>query len=81
MKETPPGYETVQAWLSATRDEELDCDRFNALIAPWLDQRITDQKLLALLEHHRHLCAECAEEVSLVEAALGGDDPKAPRGG
>jgi hypothetical protein len=71
MSDKPKTYQEVQAWLSATRDEELDCDRFSELVAPWLDQRITDVRVLELLEHHRRLCSECAEEVALVERALG----------
>ena len=71
MSEESRSYELLRTWLDNTRDEEIDCDRFTALLAPWLDQRITDPKLLALLEHHRRLCAECGEEASLVEAALG----------
>lgn len=66
-----PTLETLEAWLKVTRDEELDCDRFAELIAPWLDQPITEPRLLELLEHHRQLCVECDEEVRLVEAALG----------
>lgn len=70
MSDKPQTYETLQAWLKVTREEEVDCDRFAELLAPWLDGRIEDPALLALLEHHRRLCVECHEEASLVEAAL-----------
>jgi hypothetical protein len=72
MSDKPQNYQELLAWLSVTRDEELDCDRFSQLVAPWLDQRITDVRILELLEHHRRLCSECDEEVTLVERALGG---------
>jgi hypothetical protein len=71
MSDKPQTYQELLAWLSVTRDEELDCDRFSQLVAPWLDQRITDERILELLEHHRRLCSECDEEVTLVERALG----------
>jgi hypothetical protein len=70
MSDSSSSYETLKAWLSVTRSEEIDCDAFNELLAPWLDQRVTDPKLLALLEHHRRLCAECHEEATLLEAAV-----------
>jgi hypothetical protein len=70
MSDSSSSHETLKAWLSLTRPEEIDCDAFNELLAPWLDQRITDPKLLALLEHHRQLCAECHEEATLVESAI-----------
>jgi urease accessory protein UreF len=71
MSHDSHGHQTLQAWLKVTLEQELDCDEFAALLAPWLDQRIDDPKLRALLEHHRRLCVECDEEASLVEAALG----------
>ena len=70
MSDNPKHYDTLRAWLDITFEQELDCDRFAELLAPWLDQRIDDPKLLELLDHHRRLCAECDEEASLVEAAL-----------
>ena len=75
MSDKQQNYQELLAWLSVTRDEELDCDRFSQLVAPWLDQRITDDRILALLEHHRRLCSECDEEVTLVERALGSRAP------
>jgi hypothetical protein len=74
MSDKRQNYEAVLAWLEVTREEELDCDRFAELVAPWLDQRITDARILELLEHHRRLCSECDEEVTLVERALGKSD-------
>jgi hypothetical protein len=44
---------------------------FLELLAPWLDERIEDAALRELLEHHRQQCPECAEEVSILERALG----------
>jgi hypothetical protein len=71
MSDKPHLHEALQSWLSVTQSEELDCDRFAELLAPWLDQRVTDPAVLALLEHHRRLCAECDEEATLLETALG----------
>jgi hypothetical protein len=56
--------------LASTRADELDCDRFLELLAPWLDERIEDAALRELLQHHRQQCPECAEEVSILERAL-----------
>ncbi len=74
MSDESHGYATIEAWLQATRAEELDCDRFAELLAPWLDRRIDDPKLLDLLAHHRRLCRECDEEATLLEVALQADD-------
>jgi hypothetical protein len=73
MNDKSPSIKTLEAWLALTREDEIDCDRFAQLIAPWLDQTISEPRLLELLEHHRELCSECAEEVRLVQAALGKD--------
>jgi hypothetical protein len=74
MKNQSPSIDTLEAWLELTRGEEIDCDRFALLVAPWLDGRIGEPRLLELLEHHRRLCAECDEEVRLVKVALGHGD-------
>jgi hypothetical protein len=71
MKDQSSSIDTLEAWLELTREEEIDCDRFALLIAPWLDGTIGEPRVLELLEHHRRLCAECDEEVRLVKAALG----------
>lgn len=71
MTDKSPSLDTIQTWLTLTRAEELDCDRFAELLAPWLDQRLEDPRLLELLEHHRRLCSECDEEATLLETALG----------
>ena len=57
--------------LKTTRNEELDCDRFLELLAPWLDGRVEDANVAELLEHHRHQCPECGEEVEILRRALG----------
>jgi hypothetical protein len=75
MTESSRSLKTVQAWLELTQAEELDCDRFAELLAPWVDQRIDDQRLLAIFEHHRRLCAECAEEAELLLRAAGKTAP------
>ncbi len=70
MSDKSHTHETLQSWLDVTRGEELDCDRFAELLAPWLDHRVDDPHLLELLEHHRRLCQECNEEATLLETAL-----------
>ena len=70
MSDRPHTHETLKSWLEVAQDEELDCDRFAALLAPWLDHRVDDPRLLELLDHHRRLCAECHEEALLLEVAL-----------
>lgn len=72
MSEPKNVYQTLEAWLVRTRDTELDCDQFLNLLAPFLDGRLQDAAVRNLIEHHRDLCAECAEELQLLERALEG---------
>jgi hypothetical protein len=37
---------------------------------PWLDGGVDSPELRALLEHHRQLCAECREELELLQRVL-----------
>jgi hypothetical protein len=71
LTDKPRAHDVLRGLLASTRENELDCDRFLELLAPWLDQRIEDAALRELIEHHRHQCPECAEEVSILERALG----------
>ena len=71
MTDKPRAHEVLARLLASTREEELDCDRFLELLPPWLDERIDDDALRELLEHHRQQCPECAEEASILERALG----------
>lgn len=71
MSNRTGAYTAIEAMLSKTQSQELDCDRFLELLAPYLDERIEDPALVGLLERHRDLCAECAEELSLLGRALG----------
>jgi hypothetical protein len=71
LTDRPRAHEVLRGLLASTREDELDCDRFLELLAPWLDGRIEDAALRELLEHHRHQCPECAEEVGILERALG----------
>jgi hypothetical protein len=64
-------YGSLREMLRLTRDEELDCDRFLELSAPFLDGRVEAPWLLALIEHHRQLCTECGEQLAILERALG----------
>lgn len=70
MNDKASTYDTISGWLSLTQDDEIDCDRFAELLAPWLDERIADPKLLQLIEHHHRICAECAEETATLRRAL-----------
>jgi len=70
-------YGSLRDMLRLTRDEELDCDRFLELSAPFLDGRVDDPSLLALIAHHRELCTECGEQLAILERALG-DGPTQP---
>jgi hypothetical protein len=63
-------YSALEDMLQRTREQELDCDQFLALLAPYLDNRLEDAGIRRLIEHHRDLCAECAEELRLLGRAL-----------
>jgi hypothetical protein len=63
-------YAALEDMLQRTQEQELDCDQFLDLIAPYLDKRVEDAHLRQLLEHHRDLCAECAEELRLLGRSL-----------
>jgi len=72
MNDKPRSDEAVHGWLELTQDDELDCDQFSRLLAPWLDGRVEDPRILELISHHRRLCGECNEEAELLKAALEG---------
>ena len=74
MSEEKDPYAALEDMLLRTQDQELDCDQFVALLAPYLDRRLEDAGIRKLIEHHRDLCAECAEELRLLGRALEGDD-------
>lgn len=69
MNEPKNPFERLEDMLSQTRDHELDCDQFVELLAPYLDRGLNSD-IRRLVEHHRDLCAECAEELKLLELAL-----------
>jgi hypothetical protein len=75
MTNKSTGYGELRRLLHLTREGELDCDRFLELIAPWLDGRVESAELLELLEHHRQLCTECDEQLTILERALGRERP------
>jgi len=60
--------------LETTRDQELDCDRFQELVGPWLDGLVGDEKVRELVEHHSRQCPECGAEVAVLRRALGLDE-------
>lgn len=70
MNKSPEVYQAIEDLLTKTRAKELDCDEFLELLAPYLDQRLQDPQLVHLVEQHRDLCRECAEELSLLQSAL-----------
>jgi hypothetical protein len=63
-------YAALEDMLLRTREQELDCDQFLSLLAPYLDERLEEPSLRKLIEHHRDLCAECAEELRLLSRSL-----------
>jgi hypothetical protein len=70
VSDTKDPYAALEDMLQRTREQELDCDQFLALLAPYLDNRLEDAGIRRLIEHHRDLCAECAEELRLLGRAL-----------
>jgi hypothetical protein len=70
MSEPKDPYAALEDMLQRTREEELDCDQFLELLAPYLDKRLEDAGIRRLIEHHRDLCAECAEELRLLGRSL-----------
>ena len=70
MSEEKDPYAALEDMLLRTQEQELDCDQFIALLAPYLDRRLEDAGIRKLIEHHRDLCAECAEELRLLGRAL-----------
>jgi hypothetical protein len=76
MTRRSDSYTELRRLLSLTRDDELDCDRFSELMAPWLDGSVKSPELVALIEHHRQLCLECDEQLSILERALGREAPR-----
>ena len=70
MSEEKDPYAALEDMLLRTQEQELDCDQFLALVAPHLDRRLQDAGMRKLIEHHRDLCAECAEELRLLGRAL-----------
>lgn len=70
MSTKPKAAAILDHLLSTTQDEELDCDRFFALLAPFLDGQITEPELRAQIDHHSKQCPECSEELEIVKRAL-----------
>jgi hypothetical protein len=70
VSEKKDPYAALEDMLLRTQEQELDCDQFLALLAPYLDRRLEDAGIRKLIEHHRDLCAECAEELRLLGRAL-----------
>ena len=54
MSDDPKAAAILRRLLAGTREEELDCDRFFALLAPYLDGRIGDDELCEQIAHHAH---------------------------
>lgn len=71
MSDDPKAATTLRRLLDGTRAQELDCDRFLELLAPYLDGWISDAELRAQIAHHERQCPECAEEIEILRRALG----------
>jgi hypothetical protein len=67
-------YAALVDMLQRTREQELDCDEFVNLLAPYVDDRVRDPVVIKLIEHHRDLCAECAEQLRFLQIGLNGRD-------
>lgn len=70
MSDDPKAATTLRRLLEGTREQEIDCDRFLELLAPYLDGRIGDAELRELIAHHARLCPECDEELEILRRAL-----------
>jgi len=70
MSDDPKAASTLRRLLEDTREEELDCDRFFALLAPYLDGRMGDNELREQIVHHARQCPECNEDLEILKRAL-----------
>jgi hypothetical protein len=70
MSDDPKAATTLRHLLDNTREQELDCDRFLELLAPYLDGRISSAEMRELIEHHAQQCPECSEELAILRRAL-----------
>jgi hypothetical protein len=70
VSDDPKAAAILRRLLAGTREEELDCDRFLELLAPYLDGRIGDDELREHIEHHAGQCPECSEELEILRRAL-----------
>lgn len=75
MSDKPKAAAILNHLLEGTREEEIDCDRFGALLAPFLDGRISDEDLREQIAHHSKMCPECSEELEILTLALEGEKP------
>ncbi|HEY1550653.1 MAG TPA: zf-HC2 domain-containing protein [Kofleriaceae bacterium] len=73
MSDDTKAVTTLGRLLDNTREQEIDCDRFLDLLAPYLDGRISDAELREQLAHHAQQCPECSEELAIVKRALDPD--------
>ncbi len=73
MSDDPKAAAILRRLLEGTRDEELDCDRFLALLPPYLDGRIGEAQLREQIAHHAKQCPECNEELEILKRALEPD--------
>ena len=72
MSDNPKAATTLRRMLDGTRENEMDCDRFFALLAPYLDGRMGDDELREQIAHHASQCPECNEELEILKRALEG---------
>ena len=80
MSDDPKAAATLRRLLESTREEELDCDRFLALLAPYVDGQIGDEELREQIAHHARQCAECDEEQKAQAKEASGQTPVATPG-
>lgn len=71
MSQPDDARRAVGQLLLGTREEELDCDDYLGHLAQYVEGSMDDERLRALMEHHREICPECEEERAILARALG----------
>lgn len=77
MSDSKSAVSALVELLARTRDVELDCDEFSRNLAALVDARLSDERLRALMDHHRRICPECERERAALLRALDRGDSDA----
>jgi len=73
MSDEPKAATILRRLVDGTRDEEIDCDRFLVLLAPYLDGRLGSPELREQIAPHAKQCPACTEELEILKRALAPD--------